>query len=61
MTSKPQLHLGDLFRSRRDPGRAGLPVTAVTMYGGLVQRDTLEGELAAVQKELAGHLKELGL
>jgi hypothetical protein len=61
MTSKPQLHLGDLFRSRRDPGRAGLPVTAVTMYGGLVQRDALDRQRVAVQKELAGHLKELGL
>jgi len=37
-----QLHLGDLFRSRREPGKAELPVTSVTMYGGLVQRDTLD-------------------
>lgn len=37
-----QLHLGDLFRSRREPGKAELPVTSVTMYDGLVQRDTLD-------------------
>lgn len=40
--TKGQLHLGDLFRSRRQPGKARLPVTSVTMYGGLVQRDTLD-------------------
>jgi type I restriction enzyme S subunit len=37
-----QLHLGDLFRSRRQRGRTGLPVFAVTMGNGLVHRDTLE-------------------
>jgi len=37
-----QLHLGDLFRSRRQKGRAGLPVLSVTMNDGLVHRDTLE-------------------
>jgi type I restriction enzyme, S subunit len=37
-----QLHLGDLFRSRREAGKAGLPVTSVTMHGGLVHRDTLD-------------------
>jgi type I restriction enzyme S subunit len=37
-----QLHLGDLFRSRRQKGRAGLPVVSVTMNDGLVHRDTLE-------------------
>lgn len=37
-----QLHLGDLFRSRRQRGRAGLPVFSVTMTGGLVYRDTLD-------------------
>ncbi len=41
MTSR-LLHLGDLFRSRRQRGRAGLPVFAVTMGYGLVHRDTLE-------------------
>jgi type I restriction enzyme S subunit len=40
--SVPQLHLGDLFRSRRQKGRAGLPVLSVTMNDGLVHRDTLE-------------------
>lgn len=37
-----QLHLGDLFRSRRQRGREGLPVFSVTMNDGLVRRDTLE-------------------
>ncbi len=41
-TQDKQLHLGDLFRSRREPGKDGLPVTSVTMHGGLVQRDTLD-------------------
>ncbi len=41
-TQDKQLHLGDLFRSRREPGKAGLPVSSVTMHGGLVQRDTLD-------------------
>lgn len=40
--SVDQLHLGDLFRSRRQKGRAGLPVVSVTMNDGLVHRDTLE-------------------
>jgi len=35
-------HLSDFFRSRREPGKAGLPVTSVTMYGGLMQRDALD-------------------
>jgi len=37
-----QLHLGDLFRSRRERGRAGLPVVSVTMDDGLVDRDSLD-------------------
>ena len=37
-----QLHLGNLFRSRREPGKAGLPVISVTMRDGLVHRDTLD-------------------
>lgn len=37
-----QLHLGNLFRSRRQPGKAGLPVISVTMHDGLVHRDTLD-------------------
>lgn len=40
--STKQLHLGDLFRSRRERGKPGLPVLSVTMNGGLVRRDTLE-------------------
>jgi len=42
MTETQQLHLGDLFRSRRQKGRAGLPVLSVTMNDGLVHRDTSE-------------------
>jgi len=41
------------------PCRARQPATSVTMYGGLAQSDTLEGELAAVPKEPSGHLKKL--
>ncbi|HNO77604.1 MAG TPA: restriction endonuclease subunit S [Phycisphaerae bacterium] len=37
-----QLHLGDVFSVRRQDGRAGLPVFAVTMGNGLVHRDKLE-------------------
>lgn len=43
-------HLGDFFRSRRQRGRAGLPVFSVTMDNGLVLRNTLDrktnGDLA---------------
>ncbi len=42
MTQTQQLHLGDLFSSRREKGLAGLPVLSVTMNDGLVRRDTLE-------------------
>jgi type I restriction enzyme, S subunit len=42
MTQGPSIHLGDLFSSRKEPGRPGLPVISVTMYDGLVQRDTLD-------------------
>lgn len=42
MRQAKQLHFGDLFRSRRQKGRAGLPVLSVTMNDGLVRRDTLE-------------------
>lgn len=48
-----QFHLGDLFRSRREPGETGLPVMSVTMNNGLVHRDTLDrktnGELEAAE------------
>lgn len=40
--STHHIHLGDLFRSRRQKGRDGLPVLSVTMNGGLVDRSTLE-------------------
>ncbi len=39
--NETQHHLGDLFRSRRQKGRAGLPVVSVTMNDRLVHRDTL--------------------
>jgi len=42
MTQSRQLHLGDVFKSRRQKGRGGLPVMSVTMNDGLVNRDTLE-------------------
>lgn len=41
MSSK-NLHLGDLFRCRKERGKPGLPVLSVTMNNGLVHRDTLE-------------------
>lgn len=41
MNSPNQFHLGDLFRSRRQRGRAGFPVFSVTMDDGLVHRDSL--------------------
>lgn len=34
--------LGDFFSSRKEPGRAGLPVMSVTMNDSLVLRDDLE-------------------
>lgn len=34
--------LGDLFNSRREKGRVGLPTLSVTLNDGLVDRDTLE-------------------
>ncbi len=39
---EPKFRLGKLFRSRKEPGVAGLPVLSVTMNDGLVQRDTLD-------------------
>lgn len=42
MTYEGNCHLGDLFKSRRQKGRAGLPVLSVTMNDGLVDRETLE-------------------
>lgn len=42
MAMKQQIHLGDLFRSRKERGRSGVPVLSVTMNEGLVHRDTLE-------------------
>jgi len=37
-----QVHLGDLFRSRKESGEAELPVVSVTMNDGLVHRNTLD-------------------
>jgi len=42
MKQQPAIRLGDLFRSRRQRGRAGLPVISVTMDNGLVDRDSLD-------------------
>ena len=39
---EPQFRLGELFRSRKEAGLAGLPVLSVTMNDGLVHRDTLD-------------------
>ena len=38
-------HLGDFFKQRQDPGRAGLPVMSVTMNDSLVHRDEIERRL----------------
>ena len=37
-----KFRLGELFRSRKESGVAGLPVLSVTMNDGLVHRDTLD-------------------
>lgn len=42
MTYTGNCRLGDLFESRRERGRAGLPLLSVTMNDGLVDRDDLE-------------------
>lgn len=36
------LHLGDFFSNRKEPGRVGLPIMSVTMNDSLVLRDDLE-------------------
>ena len=42
MTYEGNCRLGDLFTSRREKGRAGLPTLSVTMNDGLVDRDDLD-------------------
>lgn len=42
MTYVGNCRLGDLFESRRERGRPGLPLLSVTMNDGLVDRDDLE-------------------
>jgi len=37
-----EVRLGDLFESRRERGRPGLPTTSVTLYDGLVPRHSLD-------------------
>ena len=37
-----KVRLGELFRPRKEPGVAGLPILSVTMHDGLVRRDTLD-------------------
>jgi type I restriction enzyme S subunit len=42
MTYEGNCRLGDLFESRREKGRPGLPLLSVTMNDGLVDRENLE-------------------
>lgn len=42
MTYEGNCRLGDLFESRREKGRPGLPLLSVTMTDGLVDRDDLD-------------------
>lgn len=42
MSDKDSRRLGDFFESRREKGRAGLPLLSVTMNEGLVDREDLE-------------------
>ena len=42
MTYSGNYRLGDLFSSRREKGRAGLPTLSVTLNYGLVNREDLE-------------------
>ncbi len=42
MPKHENIHLGDLFKSRRQRGREGLPVLSVTMNDGLVHRDSID-------------------
>ena len=42
MTYDGNCRLGDLFESRREKGRSGLPLMSVTMNDGLVAREDLE-------------------
>ncbi len=45
MAYKGDQHLGDLFRSRREKGIAGLPKLSVTMNDGLVDRESLDRKM----------------
>lgn len=42
MTYEGNCRLGDLFTSRREKGRAGLPTLSVTLNNGLVNREDLD-------------------
>src|SRR4030067_3691875 len=42
MTYSGNYRLGDLFSSRREKGRAGLPTLSVTLNDGLVNRENLD-------------------
>ena len=42
MSDTQTVRLGDLFRSRKEPGVQRLPVLSVTMNRGLVRRDSLD-------------------
>ncbi|EUC68773.1 type I restriction endonuclease subunit S [Alcanivorax sp. 97CO-5] len=42
MASNPSTHLGELFKSSRKKGEAGLPLLSVTLNNGLIVRDQLD-------------------
>jgi len=42
VTYEGNCHLGDLFTSRREKGRQGLPTLSVTINEGVVRRDSLD-------------------
>jgi type I restriction enzyme, S subunit len=42
MSYEGNCRLGELFQSRREKGRAGLPLLSVTLNNGLVARDSLD-------------------
>ncbi len=42
MVNNPSTHLGELFKSSRKKGAAGLPLLSVTLNNGLIVRDQLD-------------------
>ncbi|MEW6543834.1 MAG: restriction endonuclease subunit S [Nitrospirota bacterium] len=49
------LSIGELFTRRVERGKAGLPVMAITMYGGLVERDSVDRRIES-KLSPEGHL-----